>query len=155
MDELRYQHWNLKKSLLEHLNAVAGDREGAALGGLVQHVNRQAHSLERDLEYYSKWEEKEPRRRLWEGSWHKLAALSAEVPEKGRAEGGSDGQKPPTVLQTYTVPLTMVKEDLESWLGPIKAEGKPGGKTGNSQRVGNHGRLSNHGAGTKQVGYHG
>jgi len=92
------------------------------LGGLVQHVNRQAHSLERDLEYYSKWEEKEPRWRLWEGSWHKLAALSAEVPEKGRAEGGSDGQKPPTVLQTYTVPLKMVKKDLESWLEPIKAE---------------------------------
>ena len=65
MDELRYQHWNLKKSLLEHLNAVAGDREeGAALGSPVQHVNRQVHSLERDLEYYSKWEEKEPRWRL-------------------------------------------------------------------------------------------
>ena len=57
-----------------------------------------------------------------DGSWHKLAALSAEVPEKGRAEGGSDGQKPPTVLQTYTVHLTMVKKDLESWLEPIKAE---------------------------------
>ena len=96
--------------------------EGAALGGLVQRVDRQAHSLERDLEYYSKWEEKEPRWRLWEGSWHKLAALSAEVPEKRRAEGGSDGQKLPTVLQTYTVPLKMVKKDLESWLEPIKAE---------------------------------
>ena len=60
-------------------------------------------------------------RAVGEGSWHRLAAFSAEVPEKGRAEVGSNGQKPPTVLQTFTVPLTMVKKDLESWLEPVKA----------------------------------
>ena len=117
----------LEEILAGQLNAVAGDREeGAALGGLVQHVNRHVHSLERDLEYYSKWEEKDTKmvglRAVGEGSWHRLAALSAEVPEKGKAEGGGDGQKPPTVLQTYTVPLTMIMKDLESWLEPIKVE---------------------------------
>ena len=30
--------------------------------------------------------------------------------------------RPPTVLQTYTIPLTMVKRDMESWIEPIKAE---------------------------------
>ena len=54
-----------------------------------------------------------------EGNWHRLAPLLMEISEKGKAEGGSEGQKPPTVLQTYTVALTTAK-DLESWLGPVK-----------------------------------
>ena len=127
VDELRFQHWNSKKFLLEQLSAVAGNREeGAALGVLVQHVNSRVHSLERDLEYYSKWEEKEIKiaalTAAGEGGCPKIAAFSTEVPGEGGNEGCSKGQKPPTVLQTYTVPLAMVKADLEAWLEPIKAE---------------------------------
>eukprot|EP00435_Cladocopium_sp_Y103_P049706 s1782_g15.t1 len=48
--------------------------------------------------------------------------LFAAVPEKEGAEGGKDGQRPPTVLQTYAVPLAMVKTDLDSWIESIKAE---------------------------------
>ena len=92
----------------------------------MQHVNSRVHSLERDLEYYSKWEEKDIKMAALtaagEGGCHRIAALSTEFPEEGGNEGCSKGQKPPTVLQTYTVPLAMVKADLEAWLEPIKAE---------------------------------
>ena len=124
MNELRYQHWNLRKLLQEQVNAVAGtEEEGAAQGQVVQHVSTQVRWLESELEHYSRIEE--------EGA--KVEALEAEECERHAriAALSTDGQpgdenqgvsRPPTVLQTYTIPLTMVKRDMESWIEPIKAE---------------------------------
>ncbi|CAL1144277.1 unnamed protein product [Cladocopium goreaui] len=124
VNELRYQHWNLRKLLQEQVNAVAGtEEEGAAQGQVVQHVSTQVRWLESELEHYSRIEE--------EGA--KVEALEAEECERHAriAALSTDGQpgdenqgvsRPPTVLQTYTIPLTMVKRDMESWIEPIKAE---------------------------------
>ena len=50
VNELRYQHWNLRKLLQEQVNAVAGtEEEGAAQGQVVQHVSTQVRWLEREL----------------------------------------------------------------------------------------------------------
>ncbi|CAL1167089.1 unnamed protein product [Cladocopium goreaui] len=127
VNELRYQHWNLRKLLQEQVNAVAGtEEEGAAQGQVVQHVSTQVRWLESELEHYSRIEE--------EGA--KVEALEAEECERHAriAALSTDGQpgdenqgvsRPPTVLQTYTIPLTMVKRDMESWIEPIKAEYNP------------------------------
>ncbi|CAL1162674.1 unnamed protein product [Cladocopium goreaui] len=127
VNELRYQHCNLRKLLQEQVNAVAGtEEEGAAQGQVVQHVSTQVRWLESELEHYSRIEE--------EGA--KVEALEAEECERHAriAALSTDGQpgdenqgvsRPPTVLQTYTIPLTMVKRDMESWIEPIKAEYNP------------------------------
>ena len=50
-----------------------------------------------------------------------MAALAAPDQSQGD-QGHQEGCKPPTVLQTYPVPLAAVKQNLEDWVGPIKAE---------------------------------
>ena len=66
VNELRYQHWNLRKLLQEQVNAVAGtEEEGAAQGQVVQHVSTQVRWLESELEHYSGSKKKVPRWRHW------------------------------------------------------------------------------------------
>ena len=51
----------------------------------------------------------------------RMAALAAPDQSQGD-QGHQEGCKPPTVLQTYTVPLAAVKQNFDDWVGPIKAE---------------------------------
>ena len=124
VDELRYQHWNLRKLLQEQVNAVAGtEKEGAAQGHVVQHVSTQVKWLESELEHYSQIEEDRAKMEALEAEecerHARIAALSTDGQPGKENQGGS---RPPTVLQTYTIPLAMVKRDLDSWIEPIKAE---------------------------------
>ena len=124
VNELRYQHWNLRKLLQEQVNAVAGtEEEGAAQGQVVQHVSTQVKWLESELEHYSQMEEESAKVEALEAEecerYARIAALSTDGQPGNENQGVS---RPPTVLQTYTIPLAMVKRDLESWIEPIKAE---------------------------------
>ena len=94
MNELRYQHWNLRKLLQEQVNAVAGtEEEGAAQGQVVHDVSTQVRWLESELEHYSQMERESA----------KVEALEAEKCERHAriAALSTDGQprcehRPPT-----------------------------------------------------------
>jgi hypothetical protein len=126
VQEIRFQHMNLRKLLQEQVNSVAGtEAEGTAQGYVVGHVAGQVEWLENDLIHYSAMEEEmEKSQALAEAERareFRMAALAAPDQSQGD-QGHQEGCKPPTVLQTYTVPLAAVKQNLDDWVGPIKAE---------------------------------
>ena len=58
VQEIRFQHMNLRKLLQEQANSVAGtEAEGTAQGYVVGHVAGQVEWLENDLIHYSAMEE--------------------------------------------------------------------------------------------------
>ena len=116
VNEFRYQHWNLRKLLQEQVNAVAGtEEEGAAQGQVVQHVSTQVRWLESELEHYSQIEEERAKVEALEAEECERHARIAALSTDGQPEDQNQGvSRPPTVLQTYTIPLTMVKRDMES-----------------------------------------
>jgi len=126
VQEIRFQHMNLRKLLQEQVNSVAGtEAEGTAQGYVVGHVAGQVEWLENDLIHDSAMEEEmEKSQALAEAERareFRMAALAAPDQSQGD-QGHQEGCKPPTVLQTYTVPLAAVKQNFDDWVGPIKAE---------------------------------
>ena len=129
VQELRFQHLNFRRLLQEQVNSVADtEEEGTVQGYVIGHVADQVECLERDLGYYSAIEEEVERSQALDAAEStkefRMAAMSmaeqAEHPKDDQVP--KDGGKPPTVLQTYTVPLAAVKQNLDDWIGPIKAE---------------------------------
>ena len=79
---------------------------------MIEFCNGQVEALEGDLAHYSECEEE----RI------KLAALMAGAEVPAGTEGVDDACRPPTALQTRTVPLAMVRKNLENWRDALKAE---------------------------------
>ena len=129
VQELRFQHLNFRRLLQEQVNSVADtEEEGTVQGYVIGHAADQVECLERDLGYYSAIEEEVERSQALDAAEctkeFRMAAMSmAEQAENTKDDQvPKEGGKPPTVLQTYTVPLAAVKQNLDDWIGPIKAE---------------------------------
>ena len=106
-DEELQEHWALKELWMKELRHVAigedeGRQQGQWLGVLMEDLLRREDGLE------------EQHRAL---ERHRLAAL---------VQASKDGQQepPPTVLQTYTVPLQQVRKELDLWKQPLLDEHK-------------------------------
>ena len=106
-EEELQEHWSLKGVWLKELREVAiGEDEGQQQGQWLEVLRDDLLRREEGLE--------EQHRALEE---HRLAAL---------VHASMDGQDdpPPTVLQTYTVPLQQVRKELELWKQPLLDEYK-------------------------------
>ena len=100
-DDLQ-SHWVLKKMLLEQLNSTPmgpdqGREHGQWLQELEEKLRVQEECLTKQHQVLETW---------------RLAAMNE----------GQDEEKPPLVLQTYTVPLAQVRRELHKWVEPFRDE---------------------------------
>ena len=106
-EEEARSHWQLKKMWLDQLNqAPLGPQQGSEHGRWLQVFEEQLLVQEECLERQNE---------VLEG-WRLAALQTAESSEE------LEGQKPPLVLQAYTVSLTQVRKELHKWVEPFKDE---------------------------------
>ena len=109
-EQLQQEHWMLKKFWQEELTKVAvGEEEGLDQGFMLEFLENQLTSQE-DFLTGCQWEEEE---------W-RLSALDAGT--GGSEEGKETQESPHAVLQTYTVPLSQVKRDMDAWRPALEKE---------------------------------
>ena len=101
VQEIRFQHLNLRRLLQEQVNSVAGtEAEGTAQGYVIGHVAGQVEWLEKDLIHYSVMEEEMQKSQTLAKAERtrefRMAALA--VPDQSQGDQGhQEGCKPPDV----------------------------------------------------------
>ena len=109
-DQLQQEHWMLKRLWQEELTKVAvGEEEGLDQGFMLEFLENQLTSQE---DFLAGWQ--------WEEEEWRLSALDAGT--GGSEQDTSTQESPHAVLQTYTVPLSQVKRDIDAWKPALEKE---------------------------------
>ena len=110
-EELRKIHWGWRLEMSRTLKQVPDDEsEGRLQGCWMKFLQTQLLHAEQDLTEQAEWMDAHAKKVAL-----KLAAVKCN-PEEGQDE------EPPVVLQTYTVPLTTVRKEIELWKPSFQQE---------------------------------